>query len=84
MRWIKVTGWILVGAVLLVAVAAALAAARLEMAVRTRNAFTPRDLSHPLVGQPAPPLRLPRPDGGTVDLAELRGRTVAVTFWSTF
>jgi peroxiredoxin len=35
-------------------------------------------------GTPAPPLRLPGLDGGTVDLAALRGRPVVVNFWATW
>jgi cytochrome c biogenesis protein CcmG/thiol:disulfide interchange protein DsbE len=35
-------------------------------------------------GTPAPPLRLPALAGGTVDLAGLRGRVVAVNFWATW
>ena len=35
-------------------------------------------------GTPAPPLRLQGLDGGTVDLAALRGRPVVVNFWATW
>ena len=33
---------------------------------------------------PAPPLSLPLVDGGTINLAELRGRVVMVDFWSSW
>jgi peroxiredoxin len=39
---------------------------------------------HPATGQPAPPLKLPRLDGTTLDLASLRGTVVAVNFWATW
>jgi cytochrome c biogenesis protein CcmG, thiol:disulfide interchange protein DsbE len=35
-------------------------------------------------GTPAPALRLPRLDGGQVDLAALRGRPVVVNFWASW
>jgi thiol-disulfide isomerase/thioredoxin len=35
-------------------------------------------------GTAPPPLRLPTLDGGTVDLAALRGRPVVVNFWATW
>jgi cytochrome c biogenesis protein CcmG, thiol:disulfide interchange protein DsbE len=35
-------------------------------------------------GKAAPPLRLPTLDGGTLDLAALRGRPVVVNFWATW
>jgi cytochrome c biogenesis protein CcmG, thiol:disulfide interchange protein DsbE len=35
-------------------------------------------------GKAAPPLRLPTLDGGTLDLAALRGRPVLVNFWATW
>ena len=35
-------------------------------------------------GTPAPALRLPGLDGGTVDLAALRGRPVVVNFWASW
>ena len=33
---------------------------------------------------PAPPLSLPLVDGGTINLAELKGRVVMVDFWSSW
>jgi cytochrome c biogenesis protein CcmG, thiol:disulfide interchange protein DsbE len=35
-------------------------------------------------GTAAPPLNLPQPGGGTVDLAALRGRPVVVNFWAVW
>lgn len=40
---------------------------------------------HPLLGQPAPPLKLALLDGGTADLAAHRGRDVVILdFWATW
>ena len=36
------------------------------------------------VGEPLPPLALPRLDGEILDLAELRGRRVALCFWGSW
>lgn len=36
------------------------------------------------VGLPAPPLKLERLGGGTVDIAELKGKVVLVNFWATW
>jgi len=38
----------------------------------------------PKVGQPAPDISLPRLDGGTVRLADLRGKVVMLNFWATY
>ena len=36
------------------------------------------------VGTPAPPFRLPRPEGGELDTATLAGRVVVLNFWATW
>lgn len=44
----------------------------------------PRAVESPLLGKPAPALRLPALDGGTVDSADWRGDIVVVNFWSSW
>jgi peroxiredoxin Q/BCP len=39
-----------------------------------------RRTAMPREGEPAPPLRLPADDGSVVDLADFRGRAVALFF----
>jgi thiol-disulfide isomerase/thioredoxin len=39
---------------------------------------------HPLVGQPAPEVKLDLLDGGKLDLAELKGKVVILDFWATW
>lgn len=60
------------------------AIAGLRMAVRTENAYKTADLPSPLVGKPAPAIALPLVGGGKASLQQYRGKTVLVTFWSTF
>ncbi len=38
----------------------------------------------PVIGQPAPPLIAPTVDGGTVDLAALRGHVVLLNLWASW
>jgi len=40
--------------------------------------------THGRVGEPLPELVLPRLDGETLDLRELRGRRVALFFWGSW
>lgn len=40
--------------------------------------------THPLVGEPAPPLSGPTLDGGELDLASLRGNVVVVAVWAAW
>lgn len=44
----------------------------------------PKRIDSPLIGKPAPAFRLPTVDGGTVALADLRGKPVVVNFWATW
>lgn len=44
----------------------------------------PGAVDSPLLGKPAPALRLPALDGGTVDVAAWRGDVVVVNFWSSW
>ncbi len=44
----------------------------------------PHEIASPLLGKPAPELRLADLEGHTIDLAELAGRPVVVNFWSTW
>jgi len=39
---------------------------------------------HPLVGKPAPEVKLDLLDGGKLDLAELKGKVVILDFWATW
>lgn len=82
MQW---AGLAAVVAVAALAAAGAWAASRFQMAAKTKNAYTnTRDLPSPLVGRPAPPLSLPLAGGGSANLADYQGRTVLVSFWSSF
>lgn len=79
--------WLALGGLFLVAVlslAGALVAYKFQMAVRTRNAFAPQSLDHPLVGRPAPLFELTTPEGKILRLGSLRGKTVVLSFWSSF
>jgi len=44
----------------------------------------PSVIDSPLVGRPAPPFNLKALDGGTFDIAKLRGKPVVVNFWATW
>jgi cytochrome c biogenesis protein CcmG/thiol:disulfide interchange protein DsbE len=44
----------------------------------------PHSIESPLIGKPAPALRLDDLEGRTVDLAELAGRPVLINFWATW
>ena len=57
---------------------ALLACAALAACVATAHA------SGAAVGQPAPPLAAPKPDGSTLKLEDLRGRVVYVDFWASW
>lgn len=79
--------WFIAGAVALFALAgyAALRANRHQTAVETRNAFTlTRDLPSPLTGKAAPAGRFTLTDGTAVEMADLKGKTVLLSFWSSF
>lgn len=39
---------------------------------------------HPLIGQTAPNIRLPNPEGDTLALADLRGKYVLLDFWAAW
>jgi cytochrome c biogenesis protein CcmG, thiol:disulfide interchange protein DsbE len=54
-----------------------------EWAPRTRESAATAVGTYP-PGTAAPPLRLRTLDGGTLDLADLRGRPVVVNFWATW
>ncbi|RDB42452.1 TlpA family protein disulfide reductase [Halomonas sp. DQ26W] len=56
-------------------------AAALALAVM---ALAGREPPAPLVGQAAPALELPRPDGTTWRLADQRGRVVVLNLWATW
>lgn len=47
-------------------------------------AFPPAKAPAPLQGPAAPPFSLERLQGGTVTLAELRGKIVVIDFWATW
>lgn len=44
----------------------------------------PHSIESPLVGKPAPDLRLADLEGRKVDLADLAGRPVVINFWATW
>lgn len=71
------------GALALVAailVAVGFMASRYQTAVKTENAFADaRDFPSELVGRPAPAFDLPG-----VSLSQFAGKTVLLTFWSSF
>lgn len=79
--------WLIAGVVLLTALAgyAALRANRQQTAVETRNAFTlTRDLPSPLIGKTAPAGSFTLTDGSRLEMADLSGKTVLISFWSSF
>lgn len=79
--------WLTAAVVLLAALAgyAALRADRQQTAVETRNAFTlTRDLPIPLIGKAAPSGSFTLTDGSRLEMADLRGKTVLISFWSSF
>ncbi len=53
-------------------------------AVVAFEVFTNRRVPPVASGEPSPPLVLPDLAGGTVDLARLKGKVVAVNFWATW
>lgn len=79
--------WLIAGVVAVIAVAgfAALRANRQQTAVETRNAFTlTRDLPSPLVGKAAPAGSFTLTDGSRLEMADLNGKTILISFWSSF
>lgn len=54
--------------------------------VRLVSAAMPEtaDLARAMIGNPAPGFALPTLDGGSVDLAQLRGKVVLLDFWATW
>lgn len=77
--------WALILVAVLVLIAIGTAAMRFQTALRTRNAFHDiRDVDSPLTGKAAPWFSLPQAGGGSVGPEQFRGKTVLLSFWSSF
>ncbi len=77
MRRKRIVQWSVVGVVILVAFLAA--SGRIPGRVPSADQGEP-----PVVGRAAPSFDLGKVDGGTVELRQLRGKWVLLTFWTTW
>lgn len=76
---------ILVALVVVIGAASAWMARQVETAAPTENAFTnTRDIPSPLLGKAAPDFELGLAGGGKASLSDYQGKTVLISFWSSF
>lgn len=52
--------------------------------LQTQNVTAPESVSHPLLGKAMPGVTLPQLGGGTVNLADYRGKRVILNFWTSW